>query len=413
METGVFKKTMLRVGTYHSPDGIVEVTTDRLRRWADNFRRMTAARQVIPMHWDHGSDLDSLQPVSMDTFSARTRSAKNSVGKLADFRLTQGGNAAEVTFETLDPDATRKVSANAVYVSPVIFPEWRDGAGNTYTDCITHLDLVNHPVDHSQGPSRRVNQQPVIACALRMGLSVEPYRMGVDMDEDELELDGDLTEEGAETTDTANSDELTEVPGEADGEPGIGDLMLALADHGIVLPGDTTEGNFLDRLRTALIARKGAEPGMGDAGGAEASPAIGGSGGDFGVADPQIATMSLQARNALNFAAKTHKNTMAAQLQSLLESGRCTPVEYREKRNLLRALRLSLQSNGQPKPTELSQWIDARKSLPKGACWSGTEKLRRMSATAVNPQMSHTVTRRGEADMSSEDVDAAVAALLR
>ncbi len=47
------------------------VTPERLRHWADQFIAMTKAGQVIPMHWDHGSDLESLQPIAMDAFERK------------------------------------------------------------------------------------------------------------------------------------------------------------------------------------------------------------------------------------------------------------------------------------------------------------------------------------------------------
>lgn len=396
---GKFTKTILKVGTYHSPDGVVKVTPERLRHWAHEFRRLSDARQVVPIHWDHGNDLDSLQPVALDAYRRRERSARNSVGRMTDFRLSRNGRSAEVCFETLDSDATKKVDSNAVYVSPVIFPKWKDGAGNQYRDLITHLDLVNHPVDHSQSPARRVQDPPVIACALRMGLRVKPFRLATEIpnvdEEDQLDDEHQAAPPGSDAGD--DSAPVDDLPGDEDaggesdpspiddsepesGVPQVGDLMLALADHGIVLPHDTNDSNFLDRLRTALIAKTGANPGQDQAGpGGDTFDQTG----ETSVATPQIATMSLQARNALTFAGEQYRKTIKANLDYLLKTGRCSPAEHAQKSAGLSAVKLSLNSQGKPQSSPLTQWINSRKVLPKGACWSPTEKLRRMSATPV------------------------------
>ncbi len=130
------------------------------------------------MHWDHGDDIEDLSPIGLGAFrDKKTRSAQNSVGRMVDFRLMPDGQAAEVTFRTSDREATRKVREGDVYVSPVIMPRWKIGTGQNLQDVITHLDLVNHPVDHSQGPAREIKDSPAIACALRMGLDVKPYRL--------------------------------------------------------------------------------------------------------------------------------------------------------------------------------------------------------------------------------------------
>jgi hypothetical protein len=181
-----FRKSMLKVGTYHSPDGVVEVTPERLRHWSEEFQKMSSAGQVIPMHWDHGNESEDLLPISMDNFQRKaTRSARNSVGKLTKFDVAPDGNSANIEFVTLTSDATNKTAANSVYVSPVIFPEWKDGHGNTYTDVITHMDIVDHPVDHSQGPAK-----PVMCC-IRMGYG-KPYKMSDDeMDDDKKKKSDD------------------------------------------------------------------------------------------------------------------------------------------------------------------------------------------------------------------------------
>lgn len=388
------------------------------------------------MHWDHGSDVDSLRPLSQSEFHRNaSRSAKNSVGKLTDFKVSRDGKSAEITFQTLDNQATKKVASNAVYVSPVIFPKWKDGAGNQYRDLITHLDLVNHPVDHSQSLARQVEPE-AITCCLRMGLKTKPFRLGNTMADDDYKDDDEMLEDemledemldgdidiDAELDDDLGDDvnididldddeddfdqELEDLgmdSGEelelevADDGSQVGDLMLALADHDLVLPEDTTMENFMDRLRTALIAKKGNDT--------ESS-----AGGDFDsgetiVADPQIATMSA-------FANKSYSSKLNQNLKALLKSGRCTPAEYRAKKKQASVVKLSLNAQGKPKKNLVSEWIKSRAQLPKGAVWSSREKLKRMSTVvAVQPNEKQTQQRQGQ--LSDKQLDAEVKAFLR
>lgn len=353
--TGVFRKAILKVGTYHSPDGVVEVTPERLRHWENETRKLQHAGYAIPMHWNHASEKELLEPVSLDLLQSKQgRGAEATVGKLNSFRVSPDGQTAEITVHTLTPSATEKVAANAVYVSPVIFPQWKDGAGNSYSDVITSVDLVDHPVDYTQ-----TSFQPAepICCAIRLGLSTTPYRMGAAMADDKENDAGDSTEGAMNAT-------------------SIKDVLSALADLKIVLPDDTTEANFLDRLRTALLTAK-AQSGMDT----QAS-----DGDDQStVSDPMIATMSLQARQALAWAEGQHQAAVSQRLKALLDTGRCTPDEHRARSPQLTAIKLSLGSDNKPVPGQLENWIESRKAVPQGTFWSSDEKLKRMSVQCPDP----------------------------
>jgi hypothetical protein len=386
-----FRKAALKVGTYHSPDGIVTVTPERLQHWASQFNAMTEAKQVIPMHWDHGSDLDSLQPIAMDVFERKaTRSAANSVGKLAKFEVASDGQSAEIEFVTLTPSATEKVQANAVYVSPVIFPEWKDGSGRTYTDVITHMDLVNHPVDHSQGPAEPIAQPALMSC-IRMGMDSKPYKMGEDDKPSMPPAMDDMPEPEAEPM--ANETSV------------LGDVVAALAGFGLVLPNDTTEANFLDRVRTAAIAAAGSDPGAGNG----LDPVTQQQ--ELTVSQPQVATMSLEAQRAIAYGERQHKANVQSQLQSLLESGRCTPAEFDAQKNLVGALKLSLTDDGEPVASAVEAWIESRKPVPAGTFWDGEEKLKRLSAVPVAQPGGIKVG--GQPAASEADIEEAVRALTR
>ncbi len=364
MATKTFRKTMLRAGqTFHSPDGEVKVTPERLQHWADTFRKMSGAGQVIPMHWDHGSELQDLTPLTLSEFKQRkSRSAKNTVGHLKRFDVAEDGQSAEVEFVTLSAHATEAMEQNRVNLSPVILSQWKDGAGNQYTDAITHLDFVDHAVDHSQTPAEEVE---AICCSLRMSDSshqvVKVFRMASDEPPDE---DGDYSD----YSEGSNAEETS-----AGGEATVGRTLDLLARLDIVLPGDTDAKNFIDRLYTALLTAVASEE----------DPMADQSSQDTEVVDPQIATMSLQARQALAYGERQHRATVQKDLDELLASGRCTPAEHKARQESIGAIKLSLDSDGNPTKSETESWIESRKPVPEGTFWSSDEKLRRMSLEAA------------------------------
>ncbi len=143
---GQFAKTMLKVGTYHSPDGVVEVTPERLRHWERQAKAIQSVGYAIPSHFDHADDEELLTPVAEQELQRKvSRSARNTVAKLKSFTVSPDGQSAQIVLHTLDPIATQRVATNSVYVSPVIHPRWKDGTGRVYEDALTSFDLVDWP----------------------------------------------------------------------------------------------------------------------------------------------------------------------------------------------------------------------------------------------------------------------------
>lgn len=369
-----FQKSVLKVQTYHSPQGVVEVTPERLRHWAKETRRLREANYAIPIHFDHGEDEDELKPVAMEVFNRsvkKGRSASNTVGRLHDFIVAEDGQSATVTVEVLRKDAIEAAQTNAVYVSPVIFPEWKDGAGQVYQDVITSFDLVDHPVDYSQSTFTPVTTMSVIP-VIRMGL--QPYRLGLPMEDEEKDKDkeseGDKpvemsTDEGSSEIEDSDDEALPEATDESGAADSLKltDVLSSLGNMNIVLPMDTTAENFLDRLHTALLtaaAQQGLEA-DGNGLGADQQPE---------AATPSIATMSLAAQNAMKFAARQHSQSIQKNLETLLKTGRCTPAEAEERKRGLGVLKLSLDDKGNPRPSDIEKWIDSRKAVPKGTFWT-------------------------------------------
>lgn len=370
-----FKKAVLKVGKYKSPDGEVDVTADRLKHWAAEFSRLKSAKQIVPIDWDHASAATDLQPLTLDQY-AKKRSAKNTVGHLVDFKAN--GDQAELTLEVPDGSAADKAAKNLVYVSPVIFPSWKDGAGNEYRDCITHVDFVNHPVDHSQGPFV-AEPADTIACALRMGLS-KPYRLGETMADDDTKTADDETDDtpaGSDGGDDDSSDTLNDDSGK------LQDVMAALAQMNIVLSEDTTTENFLSHIHQALLTAA--------AHCCEDKPGNPADGADKTmVADPGAAgatALSLEVRGTVAWAETKHRQDVSKRLRSLLDDGRCQPAEFKIREASTAAVKLSLDQSGQPLTSDLEKWIESREAVPKGTFWD-PEQRTRLSAEAAPVPMS-------------------------
>ena len=135
-----FKKATLEAGkTYHSPDGELVVTKDRLKHWATTFRRMSDAGIDIPMSWDHDEDPSKSVPVKRPHGQKRKRPTEDTVGYLDAFRLVDGGKRAELTLDIRGEKNIDNVDKNLSYISPVIFESWPDGDGTIHKDCITHV----------------------------------------------------------------------------------------------------------------------------------------------------------------------------------------------------------------------------------------------------------------------------------
>lgn len=410
-----FSKSILKVGTYHSPDGVVNVTPQRLRHWEKSLKRLQNVGYAIPSHFDHSSDLELLEPITMDVLErGQNRSASATVGRLSEFKVSPDGKSAEIVLETLTPQATQSVESNAVYISPVIFPEWKDGAGNVHRDVITSFDLVDHPVDYSQTS---------FVPAVRMGLNSKPFvlsgvrlmstntkrsksarkrdaaarrarfqaavRMGLADDEDD---DGDEKPADTAGKDTPSAADDASPTDTLDIEPSVAPDLLdqtlnLLAEYGVVLPDDTTDDNLITSLRTALTALLNSdseedEPEDDVLGDADALPST--APGTMPQASaPMIATMSVQQKALHNWAETTHKNLIAKRLHAVLHSGRCTPAEADERQRQLQVVKLSLTNEGLPAPTEVEGWIESREAVPEGTFWTDKQRTKSMQRLSV------------------------------
>jgi len=419
-----FRKAVLNVGTYHSPDGTVEVTPARLRHWQSQVGKLQKAGYAIPMHWDHaGNDaVDLLEPIKMDTLRQnQSRSAKNTVGKLVSFDVSKNGKSAELTVETLTPEATQKAQSNAVFVSPVLFSEWKDGAGNSYSDTIGSVDLVDYPVDHSQGPFVPVEQRRM-SCVIRMSTKPKQvFRLGDnpfakkkkdgdgDGEYNESSSDSNESESSSDSESSSKSQDFTmgdepsgstgnETANDVTSATSVSDVVGLLAQLQIMLPDDTTTANFLDRLRPALMTSISSkaqpqEPELA----AELPPEQ-----PMQVDSPQIAAMSARIRELERSKLEDGRKAIHKRLDDCLKSGRITPHEHGVLAKRLSTTKMSLNKTKEVKAGEVEIWIQSREATPKGSCWNASEKVKRMATHVVDAPTS--VEFSGDKRFSEEEI---------
>ena len=370
-----FKKTMLGARTYHSPDGTLDVTQARLKHWADTFAKFRAAHLAVPIGWGHADDPKDSQPVKVG--DKRRRLPQDTVGYLEQFSLTPDGDSAELTINVPREEDAEKVKNNLAELSPVVFETWKDGDGQEWTDCITHVDLVQHPVDQRQSEF-----QPV-ACALRLGLDIgKPviYRLQGE--------DKDMPED-------KKPPEESEVNNEGDR---LKKVLDALAGMQIVLSDDTNEENFLQHLEQALLTATAMGAGEGPA----EEP--------MEITQPEFA-MSLDKQKPtasdrqLKYLAHHHRGTVATRLSALVASGQCTPAEYKSRQPAVKAIRLALDDDGNAQPSNLETWIASREAVPKGTFWDPETRTRLLRMEVVErPEQSGEALTPEQADKVADEI---------
>ena len=394
-----FTKRILEVGRYESPDGEVVVTPERLQHWSDTFRSMRKKKLGIPIGWDHHDDPNLSKPIQLGP--GKRKAAKDVVGYVQDFQVGDDGQTAELTIDVPRDEDADKVKHNLAYVSPVIFDQWKDGRGEVHKDCITRVDLVQHPVDNSQTPFEAV------ACSLRMGLDTgkpETFRLA------------EMPEE-SEGSNTVDVDRLKSV-------------IAALASMNVVLPADTTAMNFFERVEAALLtaaAMGGGESDDLEEAEQEQFAALSSQRGSAALSSQRDSTalsteraenetseestdslegegMSELESKLLNHANTQHREGVVRRLSVLLENGQCTPAEHKDKAEAAGAVRLSLNDEGVHEGSPLESWIESREAVPKGTFWSSEQR------TQLATEVPHPEGIEGE--LSDEDADKVVDEIL-
>jgi len=234
-------------GTETLPNGTKatwhEITPERMQKWVANFHSMKAAGIHVPAPWAHVEEVKKgrktvkqlVQPVVVGPGGTLASSADNAGfwEELAYDPINEVlVGEVEAPGDTDDPNTPAgKLGTTVKETSIHVVPKWTDGKGRTWDEAPLHIACVTHGIEPGQS-----NFVPVSE-----GLSLA---MSFYQDEDP-----DLA------TEEPDGDEelgLEEDPLQTSGNYTAQAIQLLADSCNVVLPGDTNEVNFMERLVIAL-----------------------------------------------------------------------------------------------------------------------------------------------------------------
>ena len=224
-----FKKPIVTTGVYTIPGDTprkVEVTSDRLNHWADQFHSMKSAGVSVPAPWNHSTEA---LPMSVGNDGTLPRSDIN-----AGWwdKVWVEDNTLWGELDVPQNEDAVKIGTSVKESSIYVRPSFVDGSGNEWKDSLMHIALVTHPIENGQG-----NFEPVESDGLALAMSqlTEPLSMAY---EDKEVGPGESRESQSN---------------------GLQGMLEALRACQIDLPEDTNEVNFMERLLVALRQKKTSE----------------------------------------------------------------------------------------------------------------------------------------------------------
>lgn len=374
-----FTKAVLRVGeTMQSPDGPVPVTAERLAGFAAQHKKLAAAGYSVPSRWEHAADTADLLPLAMADLPKKL-DGRHAVGSMVDFKYTPGADQAELTLEVSDTRAAEQCEANRVKVSPVIAAWWKDGHGNEYADFISHADLVERPVDYTQGDFKPVPH--TIACSLEKFIDAKTVKLAFPDPKADDETEQTDQPEALPAEPAKNPD----APPKATDKSKVTAVLDGLKTKGIVLPsdfdfsGDSAIDILLAAINSSVAADVKQEESEQENDKEDDTPV---------VASPGYAQMSTEQKGnvAFNLLERKHREQLGRDLIGLLESGRCTPAEANERKAALGTVKLALDDSGNEVPGDIEKFIASRQPVPKGTFWTDEQRTKlRLSAEPAPP----------------------------
>lgn len=143
----IVRTTVIPHGTHQSPDGEVRATPERVRRWADSFRKLHAGGVKFPVCWGHHSKATP----GDDIFLA----SRYNAGYVVDLEPTAEGLSAVIDAPGLEQRDGKLCSVATVGGAPVVtaigevsagLGDWTDGQGKSHADILQHIALTPLPV---------------------------------------------------------------------------------------------------------------------------------------------------------------------------------------------------------------------------------------------------------------------------
>lgn len=213
-----FRKMILRTGRwYGAGHGGWTVTREHLERIVRSFQTMTQRGIEVPFQWKHGDD------------------PRDRIGDVIDLSITEDENGAQL-WATLDcycDNSTPRLGTINKEVSPQVREGWRDGGGEVYDLAVTHVAVVDHGAVLGQGNFERILSAGDPPMTMQwLGLGRKSVNLEADNGDDKGKGDGD----------GSAMDQKTLISK-------INVILKAVDPTGaMMLPPDTNENNFADRL---------------------------------------------------------------------------------------------------------------------------------------------------------------------
>lgn len=139
-----------------------------------------------------------------------------------------------------------KVRNTIKETSVFVEPEFTDGLGKVRKNALRHVALVTGAVEPNQEDFELVDTDNQYALAMSFSMSDEVS--GATVDEPEKTPSGPETESNTDTEPTSKEDETSCAAN-------ISEIVSLIKDKlGYEMPSDTTDKNFIDRLRTILVS---------------------------------------------------------------------------------------------------------------------------------------------------------------
>lgn len=243
-----FVKTLVPCGVHHSPQGRVEVTRDRVRRWVEQWRKMRSGGVKIPIPWGHRRDSVPKEGEEDDEEEAY-RAARYNAGYILDLRQGPDGSlvmvgeapalAVDAKGNLIDPELRTAISEVSAGIG-----DWRDGRGKVWRDVIVHAALTPLPVWAGQDSFRELSSPPSLAGVFWLGTATAGGTMKTDAKnlkktpspkkgftgkglandvDEELDLDDGSLEDGGDELDLDALDMGDEDTGDESGDEDMSD----------------------------------------------------------------------------------------------------------------------------------------------------------------------------------------------
>lgn len=284
-----FIKTVLKADTYHSPEGPVVVTPERIRRWVKTHAAMREAGLNTPVCWGHHLSEVPKYPEEQRFDATQLLGARYNAGYFPELRAANNDTELQAVIDV--PGAESDAKGNLIAwekidgrelkcaiseVSAAVKDRLTDGRGRVWGDHIAHIAIVPYPVVGGQDGFQALSlkQENTVFLSLgsggwrTMALPNDKDDDGFEDDDVEVEGGGGEVDAGADAGGEVGAEEAAPDLGASEGdvmdaEAGGGANVNQIVDDlatvcNVHLPGATNESDLLQHLQIILSHMKSA-----------------------------------------------------------------------------------------------------------------------------------------------------------